>query len=180
MISWRDLNRQVQAKLPGNLALAAERPYILIDSNAQRIHRIDIDQEESISYPVSTATNGLGNREESGKTPFGILRIKQKLGGGEPAGMIFIAREPTGVISQDTDNREEDEITSRILWLDGMEQGINKGPGYDTFSRYIYIHGTSDEKRLGQPVSKGCIRMKNEDVIELFDQVLVNDLVVIQ
>ena len=61
-----------------------------------------------------------------------------------------------------------------------MEQGINQGPGYDTFSRYIYIHGTSDENRLGQPVSQGCIRMKNAGVIELFDEVLVNDLVVIQ
>lgn len=180
MISWRDLNRQVQAILPGNMALADERPYILIDSRTQRLHWIEFDQEEDKTYPVSTATNGLGNREESYKTPFGILRIKQKIGGGEPAGMIFIAREPTGVISEDTDNRDEDEITSRILWLDGMEQGINNGRGYDTFSRYIYIHGTSDERRIGQPVSEGCIRMKNEDVIELFDQVLVNDLVVIR
>ena len=94
--------------------------------------------------------------------------------------MIFIGREATGVISEDTNNREEDEITSRILWLDGMEPGINQGRGYDTYSRYIYIHGTSDEQRLGQPVSHGCIRMKNEDVIELFDEVLVNDLVVIK
>ena len=180
MISWHDLNRQVQGKLPGNLALADQRPYILIDSKTQRLHWIDIDREEDKTYPVSTAANGLGNREESYKTPFGILRIKQKIGGGEPAGAIFIAREPSGVISKDTDNREEDEITSRILWLDGMEQGINKGQGYDTFSRYIYIHGTSDEKRIGQPVSQGCIRMKNADVIGLFDEVLVNDLVVIQ
>jgi lipoprotein-anchoring transpeptidase ErfK/SrfK len=180
MISWRDLNRQVQDKLPGSLASADERPYILIDSKTQCLHCIDIDREEDKTYPVSTAANGLGNREESYKTPFGIFRIKHKLGGGEPAGMIFIEREPTGVISEDTDNHEEDQITSRILWLDGMEPGINKGRGYDTFSRYIYIHGTSDEKRIGQPVSEGCIRMKNEDVIELFDEVLVNDLVIIR
>jgi lipoprotein-anchoring transpeptidase ErfK/SrfK len=180
MISWWDLNRQVLGKLPGNLALADERPFILIDTKTQRLHRIDIGEEESISYRISTAANGLGNREESYRTPFGILRIKQKIGGGEPAGMVFKGRESTGKISKGIDNREEDEITSRILWLDGMEQGINKGRGYDTFSRNIYIHGTSDEIRIGQPVSHGCIRMKNEDVIELFDEVLVNDLVVIQ
>ncbi|MFV2032746.1 MAG: L,D-transpeptidase family protein [Gammaproteobacteria bacterium] len=180
MISWQELNRQVQAKLPGNLALADERPIVLIDSRTQRLHSIDIEQEENTSYPVSTAANGLGNREESYKTPFGILRIKQKIGGGEPAGTVFEGRKPSGRISNKTDNRQQDEITSRILWLDGMEQGFNKGRGYDTFSRYIYIHGTSDEKRIGQPVSEGCIRMKNEDVIDLFDRVLVNDLVVIR
>ena len=78
------------------------------------------------------------------------------------------------------DNREIDEITSRILWLDGLEEGINRGGPYDTFSRYIYIHGTSDEKRIGEPVSAGCIRMKNDDIVELFDEVLVNDLVIIK
>ncbi|MCH7881484.1 MAG: L,D-transpeptidase [Proteobacteria bacterium] len=180
MISWWDLNRQVLGKLPGNLALADERPFILIDTKTQRLHRIDIEQEESISYRISTAVKGLGNREESYRTPFGILRIKQKIGGGEPAGRVFKGREPTGKISKRSDNREEDEITSRIMWLDGMEQGINKGQGYDTFSRYIYIHGTTDEKRIGYAVSSGCIRMKNADVIDLFEEVLVNDLVVIQ
>ncbi len=180
MTSWQELNRQVLGKLPGNLSLADERPIILIDTRTQRLYQVDIEQEEDISYCISTAANGIGNREESYRTPFGILRIKQKIGGGEPPGMIFKGREPIGKISKRKDNREEDEITSRILWLDGMEQGFNKGRGYDTFSRYIYIHGTSDEKRLGQPVSNGCIRMKNEDVIELFDEVLVNDLVVIQ
>jgi lipoprotein-anchoring transpeptidase ErfK/SrfK len=83
-------------------------------------------------------------------------------------------------VSKKTDNREEDEITSRILWLEGVEQGFNRGGANDSFSRYIYIHGTSDEKRIGEPVSAGCIRMKNKDVIDLFDTVVVNDLVIIQ
>ena len=78
------------------------------------------------------------------------------------------------------DNREDDEITSRILWLDGLESGFNNGGVHDSYTRYIYIHGTSDEMRIGQPVSHGCIRMKNLDVIELFDEVLINDLVIIQ
>ena len=93
--------------------------------------------------------------------------------------MVFKAREPTGNIADNLDNREQDQITSRILWLDGLEEGVNCGGVYDTYARYIYIHGTSDEKRIGEPVSAGCIRMKNDDVIELFDEVLVNDLVVI-
>ena len=94
--------------------------------------------------------------------------------------MVFSARQATGRVSKKTDNREEDEITSRILWLDGLEQGFNNGGVHDSYSRYIYIHGTSDEKRIGQPVSMGCIRMKNQNVIDLFDQVIVNDLVIIQ
>ena len=94
--------------------------------------------------------------------------------------MIFEAREPTGRIAGSLDNREKDEITSRILWLDGLEEGVNHGGVYDTFARFIYIHGTSDEKRIGEPVSAGCIRMKNDDVIELFDDVLVDDIVLIR
>ena len=101
-------------------------------------------------------------------------------GGGEPSGMIFQGREPVGQVARSLDNREKDEITSRILWLDGLEQGINRGGGNDTFARYIYIHGTSDEKRIGQPVSAGCIRMRNRDVIDLFNEVLVDDIVIIR
>ena len=93
--------------------------------------------------------------------------------------MVFESREPTGRIAKDLDNREYDEITSRILWLDGLENGVNRNGVCDTFARYIYIHGTSDEKRIGEPVSAGCIRMKNDDVIELFDEVMENDIVLI-
>ena len=139
-----------------------------------------MEPENNRSYAVSTAANGLGNRLDSFKTPFGIHRIRQKIGGGEPRGMIFEAREPLGKIAGNLDNRDKDEITSRILWLDGLEEGVNRGGTCDTFERYIYIHGTSDEKRIGQPVSAGCIRMNNDDVIELFNEVLVNDIVLIR
>ncbi len=177
---WQDINREVAARLPGNAALADERPFIVVESRQQRLHWIDIEAENSRSYPVSTAANGMGNRVDSLKTPFGIHRVRQKIGGGQPCGMVFESREPTGRIARDLDNRERDEITSRILWLDGLETGVNRDGDCDTWSRYIYIHGTSDEKRIGEPVSAGCIRMKNDDVIELFDGVLVNDLVVIR
>ena len=177
---WQDISNQIANTLGGNTALADERPFIYINTARQCLHHIDIEPELTVSYPISTASAGVGNRLDSFKTPFGIHRVKQKLGGGEPAGMVFKGREATGRISTRKDNQDEDEITTRILWLDGMEQGINLGGVYDTFSRYIYIHGTSDENRIGQTVSHGCIRMKNKDVVALFDDVLVNDLVFIK
>ncbi len=180
MKRWADINREVAPRLQGNAALADERPFIVIDSTRQELHFIDIDEENNRSYPVSTAANGIGNRVDSFKTPFGLHRIRKKIGGGQPSGMVFESREPCGRIARNLDNRDTDEITSRILWLDGLEEGVNRGGAYDTYERYIYIHGTSDEKRIGEPVSAGCIRMKNDDVIELFDEVLVNDLVLIR
>ncbi len=177
---WSELYSHVLDKLPAASALAYRRPIILIDATKQLLHRINHDGAETKTYSISTAFNGLGNRADSFKTPIGIHRIKQKIGAGEPLGMVFSARAATGRVSKKTDNREEDEITSRILWLDGVEQGYNRGGADDSFSRYIYIHGTSDEKRIGEPVSAGCIRMKNKDVIDLFDTVVVNDLVMIQ
>jgi len=179
-MKWLDLKREVADQLNGNPALADERPIIFIDSRQQRLYRFDIEAENNCSYPISTAANGMGNRLDSFKTPIGTHRIRHKIGGGESRGTIFEARESTGRIASSLDNREKDEITSRILWLDGLQEGINRGGVYDTYSRYIYIHGTSDEKRIGEPVSAGCIRMKNDDVIELFDEVLVDDIVVIR
>ncbi len=176
---WRDINREMAARLQGNSALADERPIVVIDSAHQQLHLVDIDDDLNRSFPISTAANGMGNRVDSYKTPLGIHRVRQKIGGGQPRGMVFEAREATGRVTRDLDNREQDEITSRILWLDGLEPGVNRDGYCDTFSRYIYIHGTSDEKRVGEAVSAGCIRMKNDDVIELFEDVLVNDLVLI-
>jgi len=177
---WQDLNREVASKLGSHPALNDERPFIYIDSRTQTLSWINIDETAIKSFPVSTAANGLGNRLDSNKTPTGIHRIRQKFGGDQPAGMIFEAREPSGRICKNIDNREKDEITSRIMWLDGLEPGFNKDGVYDSFSRYIYIHGTSDEKRIGKPVSHGCIRMTNNDVIELYDNAMVNDLVLIR
>lgn len=176
---WQDINREVVTRLGGNSALADERPFVYIDSGKQCLQLVDIDEENNCSYPVSTAKNGMGNRVDSYKTPLGIHRIRQKIGGGQPKGMVFEARQATGKIADDLDTRDKDEITSRIFWLDGLEEGVNRNGDCDSFARYIYIHGTSDEKRIGEPVSAGCIRMRNDDAIELFDEILVNDLVLI-
>ena len=177
---WQDISQDIAAGLAANDALAEQRPIIVVDASEQRLYRLDVDAANDRSYPVSTAANGIGNQVDSYMTPRGIHRVRQKIGADQPRGMVFEAREPTGRIAQDLDVRDRDEITSRILWLDGLEPGVNRDGDCDTYSRYIYIHGTSDERRIGQAVSAGCIRMKNDDVIELFDEVMENDLVVIR
>jgi len=176
---WRELQSEIEAGL-GRDSLNGKRPVLFIDVTKQRLFRIDADEAHSCSYPVSTAARGTGNAMNSNKTPTGIHRIRDKIGAGQPLGMVFESRLPSGRVVQERDNRDKDEITSRILWLDGLETGVNRGGDCDTYSRYIYIHGTTDEQRIGQPVSAGCIRMRNEDVIALFDEVAVDDFVVIR
>jgi hypothetical protein len=126
-------------------------------------------------YPVSTATNGAGEQSGSYCTPRGRHRIAEKIGAGVPLCAAFKAREPTGEIwtpELDAENPGRDWILTRILWLEGLEPGGNKG-GSVNLNRYIYIHGTNEEHRIGTPASHGCIRMKNADVAELFDLVKV-------
>lgn len=122
------------------------------------------------TYPISSAKNGVGSRAGSDRTPLGRHLIAQKIGDGEPQGMIFRARKSTGKLVK-IDAEKEDVVTSRIMWLKGQEVGKNVGSGIDSYQRFIYIHGTNSEKDIGRPASHGCIRMYNKDVIELFDQV---------
>ena len=116
------------------------------------------------SYQISSSKFGLGTEEGSRKTPLGRFRISEKIGDGMPAGTVFTARVPLGV--NDPLPQTEDLITSRILWLEGVEP-----ENANTKERFIYIHGTKHEDRIGRPDSHGCIRMRNADVIELFDLV---------
>ena len=179
-MSWIELYRQIAELIPADhLALVRQRPIIHINVDQQSLCLVQIDPDQSKTYPVSTAAKGIGNQSDSLKTPSGVHQIRQKIGAGQPWGMIYKNRMATGRICDPCDIHEEDEISSRILWLDGLQLGINQGGACDTYHRHIYIHGTSDEKRIGYPVSIGCIRMKNDDVIQLFDQVQVNDLVII-
>ena len=119
-------------------------------------------------YPVSTSKKGTGNIEGSYKTPAGVHCIIGKIGMGASIGTIFEGRKNTGRIAINDQSRA---ITTRILRLDGLERGINKGKGIDTFKRCVYIHGTSREDLIGRPASKGCIRMKNRHIAELFNVV---------
>ena len=118
-------------------------------------------------YPVSTSRFGLGSEENSHKTPLGKFRISDKIGEAMPAGTIFVGRVP--LRPDDLHPSTEDLILSRILWLDGVEPH-----NANTYNRFIYIHGTKHEDKIGEPDSHGCIRMRNADVIELFDLVDVD------
>ena len=121
------------------------------------------------SYPVSTSKYGVGNRLGSYKTPLGLHEIVSKIGRNAPLGAIFKRRRNTGKIVR-MKHRGGDLITTRILRLAGIEKGINKGKGVDSYQRCIYIHGTPEENLIGKPASHGCIRMKNRDIIELFSR----------
>tara|TARA_B100000809_G_C14952701_1_gene464472 strand:+ start:148 stop:738 length:591 start_codon:yes stop_codon:yes gene_type:complete len=133
-------------------------------------------------YKISSSAYGIGSKAGSNKTPLGLHKVKQKFGEKTPINGRMIARVFYGqIVTIYTDNTKSktDDVCSRILWLDGMEEGLNKGDGIDSYSRYIYIHGTSEEGRLGKPASHGCIRMKNKDIIELYDKVKIGTLVLI-
>ena len=129
-------------------------------------------------YDASSSRFGNGNRENSLKTPLGIHRIKEKFGAGAPAGRIFRDREDTGI---DWDHRLNGDnlILTRILRLEGLEEGINKGAGVDSYERYIYIHGTGREELIGTPLSHGCVCLRNHDIIRLFETVKEGTLVYI-
>ena len=127
------------------------------------------------SYPVSTSANGAGELMGSEQTPRGLHEIRAKIGTGAPLGAVFVGRRPTGEIcTPEAVQREpgRDWITTRILWLRGRERGRNRHGSVDSMRRYIYIHGTPHEASIGTPASHGCIRMREADVVELFDAVL--------
>lgn len=126
------------------------------------------------SYLVSTATRGVGERKGSYCTPRGRHLIRAKIGANQPANTVFIGRRPSGeVYSPELAERfpKRDWILTRILWLSGCEPGRNRLGDVDTMRRYVYIHGSPDSAPMGQPGSIGCIRMRNDDIVELFDLV---------
>lgn len=125
-------------------------------------------------YPVSTGANGAGEESGSFCTPRGQHVIRAKIGAGQPVNTVFVKRRPTGEIyTPELGARHpgRDWILTRILWLSGNESGYNRGGSCDTMRRYVYIHGTPDETRLGTPGSRGCIRMRNAELLALFDRV---------
>jgi hypothetical protein len=140
------------------------------------------------SYPVSTSRNGVGQKEGSYQTPIGIHCVEEKIGADAEFAEIFLSRERTNSFASIENGAvctEVECITSRILWLAGLEEGINKskspdGHNVDSYQRYIYIHGTHEEGLIGQTASIGCVRMKNADVIDLFDKLFVSSLVIIK
>src|SRR5947207_959756 len=164
-------NRQTKLRPPRTNERSSEQDACEIDISIRdqtlRLHRGD---EVLRTYPISSSRFGLGTESGSRKTPVGRFRIAEKVGHGMPAGTIFRSRVP--LAAEDPLPRTEDWITSRILWLDGMDPENS-----NTKNRYIYIHGTKHEDRMDRPDSHGCIRMRNANVIELFDLVQEGNLV---
>ena len=155
---------------------------IRVDISEQRLYLIKNEQILS-SYPISSSSYGEGQTENSYKTPLGMHKIKEMIGSNAPKDTIFISRintKRTAEIIHNLIDSDDDYVTSRILWLDGLEEGINKGKGVDSFNRYIYIHGTHEEGLIGTKASHGCIRMFNNDVIKLYNLINKGTKVYIQ
>ena len=132
--------------------------------------------DDNPSLTISTSIHGTGQEMDSFKTPLGLHRVAEKIGEGELVGTIFKGRQPVGTNGK---GNPEALITDRILWLEGLEPGLNHGSSVDSYKRYIYIHGVGDESLLGQPNSQGCIHLGAGDLLPLFDQVPVGTLVFI-
>ena len=147
--------------------------YIHIKLSEQRL-RLWENGVLTREYPVSTAINGPGEQSGSEKTPRGRHRIRAKIGAGCESGTVFVARRPTGEHyspALEAGNSQRDWILTRILWLCGEEPGKNRLGDVDTMRRFIYIHGCPDSTPMGKPGSHGCVRMRDQDVVELFDRV---------
>ncbi|MBK9421061.1 MAG: L,D-transpeptidase [Flavobacteriales bacterium] len=168
LLEWMQA-RYPEAKVEGNVLYVSVR--------SQRLYYV-VSGEMKAEYVISTSKNGLGGRANSFRTPEGLHRVVRKIGQGVPPFGVFENRQFTGRTAIDSAGKD-DLITSRILWLGGMEPGVNEGGKVDSMQRGIYIHGTGDEASLGRPSSHGCIRMRNSDVIKLFGQVPTGALVVI-
>jgi hypothetical protein len=178
----KDYYFPVMDNLSKNFSQYSSEYVVIIHASKQKqflLHNGLISKE----YTISTSEFGLGSKAGSNKTPLGVHIVKKKYGSNAKIGTIFKARANTGriakILTEAGKRSKADNVTTRILWLSGLEKGINKGGNVDSYRRYIYIHGTDEEGRLGAPASHGCIRMKNEAVIDLYRDVSIGTLVVI-
>ncbi|CAN5233555.1 cell wall-recycling L,D-carboxypeptidase ElsL [soil metagenome] len=189
LLSWvtpfdimkQPLTQQYLVRVKQEYAYKPEQVLVLISAARQELYLIQNGQVTA-TYKVSTATKGIGSKAGSDKTPPGIHRVKERFGEGAKEGAIFKGRAYIGreaKIITEPISVNTDDVTTRILWLEGLEPGVNKGEGIDSYKRYIYIHGTPEEGLIGTPASHGCIRMINKQVIEVFNKVPNGTLVVV-
>lgn len=153
---------------------------IEVDVSRQTLTLFDAGDNRLFETSISTAKNGVGELKNSECTPLGRHVIRAKIGAGYSENTIFVGRRPTGEIYNKTLRSQlptRDWILTRILWLSGKEPGKNRLGDVDTMSRYIYIHGAPDDDEMGVPGSKGCVKMRNADIIGLYDQVAVGTTV---
>ena len=149
---------------------------ITIHIPTQTLELLDDSGTAVRRYRVSTGANGVGEENGSFCTPRGKHVIRARIGAGMPANTVFVQRRPTGETYTSELGAQQpgrDWILTRILWLSGCESGFNRGGSCDTMRRYIYIHGTPDGIELGKPGSRGCVRMRNAELVELFELVKV-------
>ncbi|HSH97826.1 MAG: L,D-transpeptidase family protein [Methylophilaceae bacterium] len=149
---------------------------IQISIKLQMLTLLNLQDEAVVTFAVSTAANGAGEQKNSFQTPRGKHIIRAKIGAGAAPNTVFKGRRPTGeIFTPDLmiAHPSRDWILTRILWLSGTEVGKNRLGNVDTMQRYVYIHGSPDSVEMGKPGSHGCIRMRNQDVIALFDLVPV-------
>ncbi len=154
------------------------RRLIAVDVPRQRLVLFESDGTPLAEYAVSTAAAGIGGMAGSMKTPPGLHRVHALIGAGAPAGAVFESRVATGEVWRG-EASDRDLILSRVITLEGLEPGVNRGAGCDSLERYIYLHGTNHEDQLGEPGSHGCVRLANAGVIELFERVGEGDLVAV-
>ena len=155
---------------------------IRISIDEQRLQLLEGDHI-IMDTAVATAANGPGEVMHSECTPRGWHRVRARIGEGCPAGTVFVGRRPTGEVYSSAlkaAHPQRDWMLTRILWLCGLEPGRNRFGNVDSMRRYIYIHGCPDEDAMGIPSSHGCVKMRNEEVIQLFDRVPVGTRVLIQ
>lgn len=177
MEAWNKVSFDLNRLYPRLIAMNG----VVVSISEQRLYLLQ-DGRPYQSYIVSTSRYGAGSEAGSFRTPLGMHRVVEKIGDEAEWGTIFRSRFNTGEIANIVNEpvrTTEDNVTTRILWLSGQEPGLNQGEGIDSYQRYIYIHGTHEEGLLGQPASKGCIRMSNDDVIEIFQQLPEDTLVLI-
>jgi hypothetical protein len=154
-------------------------PVCLTVSLPEQVLSVFLDGALERTLPVSTSAAPASCTDGSGGTPWGLHEIADKFGDGEPRGTVFRGRVSTGQRFWELPGEEQEGnlITTRILWLRGVEPGLNSGVGVDSYHRYVYLHGTNHETRIGTPSSGGCVQLLNRDVEQLFDLVPLGSLV---
>lgn len=175
------LTQQYLARLKQDFGYQPQQLLVLVSVARQELYLVQ-NEKVTATYRISTSKKGVGSKSGSDKTPPGIHHVKEKYGEGAKEGAIFKGRSYIGreaEIITEPISVNSDDVTTRILWLEGLEPGKNKGEGIDSYKRYIYIHGTPEEGLIGTPASHGCIRMLNREVIEVFNTVPIGTLVVV-
>jgi hypothetical protein len=166
-VSWNELEARRR-----ELRLGAREDCLCVAIGEQKLRHFRGGKLVA-EYPVSTSRAAPSCVPDSLGTPLGLHQIAEKIGAGEPEGMVFKGRKALGFHWRDAppEMRGENLITSRILWLDGLEPGVNRGADCDTHGRYVYLHGTNQEDKIGTPNSHGCVLLRNADILALFDAV---------